>query len=292
MNFLYCRSAAWALYLLAFDLLFACVTVPTVLPADEAPAYQGPCALVVSRDGRTLYVANADSRQVAWIDLGCGQVTRRIPVPHSPTGLALSPDGARLIVTCAAPQSTVAVLDAASGEQRATILAGHTAMSPVISPDSQRLYVCNRFDNDVAVIDLATGGEMARVPAVREPVAAAITPDGQLLLVANHLPNARTDGAANMDVRPVVTAVDTRTFQTTAIELAHGANGLRGVCVAADGKHAFVTHLLSNFQMVPFRVDTGWINVNVVSILDLRQLKVVGTIGLDEYDSAPPIPGT
>ena len=112
-------------------------------------------------------------------------------------------------MTCAAPHSTVSVLDAASGEQRAAIPAGHTAMSPVISPDGQRLYVCNRFDNDVAVIDLPAGREVARVPAVREPVAAALTPDGQMLLVANHLPNARTDGAANMDVRPVVTAVDT-----------------------------------------------------------------------------------
>ena len=59
---------------------------------------------------------------------------------------------------------------------------------------------------------------------------------------------------------------------------------MRGLCVSPDGKHAFVTHLLSNFEMVPFRVDMGWININVVSVIDVRQRKVVSTIGLDEYD--------
>jgi cytochrome c peroxidase len=45
-----------------------------------------------------------------------------------------------------------------------------------------------------------------------------------------------------------------------------------------------VTHLLSNFEMVPFHVDGGWIDVNVVSIIDTRQRKLLRTIGLDEND--------
>ena len=91
-------------------------------------------------------------------------------------------------------------------------------------------------------------------------------------------------GRSKATCRPVVTVIDARTHATTAIPLPHGANGLRGLCVSPDGKHAFVTHLLSNFEMVPFRVDMGWINVNVVSIIDVRQRKVIGTIGMDEYD--------
>ena len=60
MTLAYCRRAGWALYLLALDLLFAGAAIPTVLRAGEPAAYQGPCALVVSRDGRMLYVANAE----------------------------------------------------------------------------------------------------------------------------------------------------------------------------------------------------------------------------------------
>jgi YVTN family beta-propeller protein len=253
-------------------------------PAALTEQYLGPCALAASKDGGTLYVACADARQVAWVDLPGGNVTRRVGVPAEPTGLVLTPDGARLIVTCAAPESTVAVLDAASGEPIASIAAGHTAMGSAISPDGSWLYVCNQFTNDVSVIDLVAGKELARVPAVREPIAAAVTPDGREVLVANHLPNARTDRPFRNNVAPVVTVIDARTHQTGAIELRHGANGVRALCLTPDGRHALVTHLLANFEMIPFRVDTGWINVNVVSILDVAERRVVSTIGLDYYD--------
>jgi len=257
-------------------------------PAADADAQTGqclgPCALAAARDGKTLYVACADARQVAWVELPGGKVVRRVAVPAEPTGLVLTPDSKQLIVTCAAPHSSVVVLDAATGDCQKTIPAGHTAGAPVLSPDGRRLYVCNRFHNNVSMIDLAAGKELTRIAADREPIAAAVTPDGQSVLVANHLPDARTDAAFMGDVSPVVTVIDAATQATFAIPLLHGANGARSLCVLPDGKHALVPHLLSNFEMVPFRVDTGWIDVNVVSILDLQQRKVVGTIGMDAFD--------
>jgi YVTN family beta-propeller protein len=264
-------------------LVFACAA-PAAARAEEIGKYQGPCALAASRDGKTLYVACADACQVAWVELPSGRVIRRVAVPTEPTGLVLSPDGMKLIVACAAPKSTIAVLATASGQRIATIRAGHTAVGPAISPDGKRLYVCNRFDNDVSVIDLAAGKELARVPAVREPIAAAVTPDGREVLVANHLPLARTDDNFEGDVAAVVTVIDARTHHTAAIALYHGASSVRGLCISPDGKHAFVTHLMSNFQKTPFRVDMGWINTNVVSIVDLRRRKVFRTIGMDEQD--------
>ena len=250
----------------------------TAVPEDR---YLGPCALAVADDARTLYVACHDARQVAWIGLPDGRVIRRVDVPAPPTGIALSPDGRRLIVTCAAPKSTVLVLDAATGRRVAAIAAGHTAMSPALCPAGRRLYVCNRFDNDVSVIDLAAGTEIVRVPVVREPIAAAVTPDGSAVLVANHLPHTRTDRPQEGNVTPVVTLIDAKTHATHAIALTHGAHSLRGLCVLPDGKHALATHLLGNFEQVPFRVATGWINVNVLSVIDIPHRKVLSTIGLD-----------
>lgn len=247
--------------------------------AEQTQGYLGPSALVVSRDGRTGYVVNADARQVACVDLPAGPVTRRIEVPAEPSGLVLSPDGSKLIVTCAAPHSTVLVIDAATGQVQAALPAGHTAMSPALAPDGKWLYVCNRFDNDVSVIDLAAGAEVTRVKAVREPVAAAVTPDGTAVFVANHLPNDRLDG---YPVSALVTVIDTHTRQTTTIRLPHGSHSLRGLCISPDGKHAYVTHILSNFELVPTHVEFGWMNMNVVSVLDVPQRKVINTLGLDE----------
>ena len=171
------------------------------------------------------------------------------------------------------------MIDVVSCRTIAAIPAGHTATGAAVSPDGKRLYVCNRFNNDVSVIDLATSREVRRVEVVREPVAAAVTPDGTAVLVANHLPG----GSAR--IRPfasVVTVIDTRTHQTTAIPLPHGSHSLRGLCVAPDGKHAYVTHLVSSFELIPLQVEQGWINSNVVSVIDTQQKKVIRTIGLDE----------
>ena len=114
-------------------------------------------------------------------------------------------------------------------------------------------------------MDLATGGELTRLAVVREPIAAAVTPNGRTLLVANHLPDSRVDLDFSGTVSAAVTAIDTRTQQATTIPLTQGSSSVRGLCVTPDGSYALVTHLLSNFMNVPFRVDMGWINVNVVS---------------------------
>jgi YVTN family beta-propeller protein len=257
--------------LLVLGLMLGSVCRPAAFGDDSGPDYLGPRSLAVSPDGSVLYVACEDGRQVAWVRTANGEVIRRANLPAEPTGLALSPDATRLAVTCAAANSSVVVLDAGTGQALQVLPAGHTAMSPVFSPDGQRLYVCNRFDNDVSVFDVTSGGLVTRIRADREPVVAAITPDGLTLLAANHLPNTRTDRAFEGNVSPRVTVIDTQSLQTSSIALPHGANGIRGMSVSPDGQYALVTHLLSNFESVPFRVDTGWINVNVVSVIDLSQ---------------------
>ncbi len=243
--------------------------------------YLGPTAVVAAKDGASLFVMNVDARQVAVVEIAGGKVARTIALPAEPTGMALSPDGAKLYVTCAAPQGTVSVVEVASGQISATIPAGHTPGAPVPSPDGKRLYVSNRFNNDVSVIDLEAKKEVARVPAVREPIAAAITPDGKTLLVANLVPNDRSDG---FDVASMVTLVDTATNQTSAIRLPNGSSSLRGICTSPDGKHAYVAHILARYQMPTTQLERGWMNTNALSILDVAAKKLVNAVLLDDVD--------
>src|SRR6185436_3483312 len=110
-------------------------------------------------------------------DLNAREIRREVAVPAAPLGLALTLDGRTLYVTCAAPESTVCVVDTATAGITAKISAGHTAMAPVLSPDGHTLYICNRFNNTVAFIELATRKTVRTVPVLREPIAAAITHD-------------------------------------------------------------------------------------------------------------------
>ena len=250
-----------------------------IAPAPAADPWLGPVAVAASRDGKRLFVANADARQIAIV--AGGKVTGSTAVPAEPTGMVLAPDGKKLYVTCAAPKSTVAVLDAASGKKVASIPTGHTAVGPAISPDGKVLYVCNRFNNAVAVIDLATGKETARIATIREPIAAAVTPDGKTVFVANHLPGDRAD---TYDIAAAVTVIDTAGKKTTSIRLPNGSSSLRGICISPDGKYAYVVHILSRYQMPTTQVERGWMNTNAMSVIDVSAKKLVNTVLLDDVE--------
>ncbi len=252
--------------------------------AQAAGSHQGPAAMAATPDGSTLFVACSDSRQVAWVDTSSSSVSRRVAVPGSPTGLVLDAGRSQLFVTCDGSQSSIVVLDSRSGETLRAMPAGHRPLHPVLSPDGARLYVCDQFDDHVSVLAADTGGQIRRVPVVRQPVAADLTPDGRHLVVANLLPNTRSDRTYDGDVAAAVTIVDTQSFATRNVRLRRGSHSLRDVCVSPDGRHALVTHLMGNFDMVPFRVDTGWINVNVVSVIDIARAELLSSIGMDYYD--------
>ena len=260
-------------------LTFCTLIVALGVRAKGQGKYLGPCSLVASKDGKSLYVACADAEQISLIDIHSGKSIRSINMPGEPTGLTLSPDGQELYVTCAAAQSRVLVIDVAFDKIKANIPVGHTACGPTVTPDGKWLFVCNRFDNDVSVIDLRTNKEVNRVPAIREPVATAITPDGKLVLVANHLPAGRADVD---DVAAVVTIINLQTKQTNTVRLPNGASGLRGISVSPNGKYAYATHILARYELPTIQVNYGWMNANALSVIDTKEKKLLSTVLLDD----------
>lgn len=245
--------------------------------------YLSPIALAATADGKTMFIGCATANEILVFDIAAGKTTKSIAVPESPLGLTLAPDEKRLYVTCAAPESKVCVLDLAKGSIVETISAGHTAMSPVCSPDGNTLYVCNRFNNSVSVIDVSKRKEIARVPVQREPVAAAITPDGKLLFVANHIHAGRSD----VDIVTASVSI----FDTTGrrvlkeILLPNGSTLLRGITISPDGKYAAVTHILARFHLPTTQIERGWINNNALSLIDVAKLERLNTVLLDNVDA-------
>ena len=96
-----------------------------------SPEPLSPTDIVADAGGGTLFLACATGATVLEFDVASVSVRRAIRVPDSPRGLALSRNGKQLLVTCAAPESKVAVIDVALGKVTRIILAGHTAMAPV-----------------------------------------------------------------------------------------------------------------------------------------------------------------
>ena len=250
--------------------------------AERPPSACAPTALAITAEARELFLACAETDQVLVLDPTSGTLTRRIRLPATPSGLVLSPDGARLIVTCAAPSSIILIFEATTGRLLLRLPAGHTAGAPVLSPDGATLFVCERFDDDVAVFDLVTAREVARIPVLREPVAASLTPDGRRLLIANHLPTGRADAPF---VAAAVSVIDTTTRRVlTNLALPNGSGLLRGIAIRADGRFAAVTHQLAHNSLPTTQVDRGWMNSNALTLVDLERDGILGTVLLDELD--------
>lgn len=274
------------LSILAFCFLlfsFVSAVFAQTAPTPEAsPVYQGPGVVVAAPDGSKLLVVCEDANRVAILDAE-GKPVDSIDAPPAPTGLAISPDGKTIYVTCANPLGQVLVIDLASKQVTASVPVGQGAIAPVVSPDGKMLYVCNRFNDDVSFIDLTPGQEkeIRRVPVTREPFAAVVTPDGKTLYVGNHVPLDPADGEW---VASNITLIDTASGETKNIRLPNGVTDIRGMGITPDGQYVFATHILARYRMPTTQLERGWINTNAFSILDTQKQAYVNSVLLDDVD--------
>ena len=264
----------------AVCVLGVCALLTGVVRA-ETGAYLGPIDVVASPDQKLLYVINLDGQRIDVLDASTNQVARSIACPAAPTGLAVTADGTKLLVTNGVAQGSVSTIDASTGSVLSTIPVGHSPCSPVLVPNSKFLVVCNKFLNNVSIVDLEVGKEVTRVPVLRQPVAADATPDGATVFVANLLP---VDAADAESVAAEISVIQMADLSVASIRLPNGSSSVRDVCVSPDGKVAYVAHILSRFRMPTTQLERGWMNTNALSIIDVASKTLLNTVLLDEID--------
>jgi YVTN family beta-propeller protein len=234
--------------------------------------------VAVTPDGRHLYVTGARDT-VTVIDTATNQVATRIPTPEGltlTTGVAIAPDGSRAFVLVQGDGDAggMCVIDTASqsishtttglsfepfgvdlspdgkhayvshfGDSGMLIeLAGQNAeVLPfpfegrfwmAITPDGRRAYVGRDHNDDVFVTDLTTATVTATVPTLRNIADVTITPDGRLVYVSQ---------GGGHGSEPNVMVVDTATDKVTCCPASWANAQPRGMAIAPDGKHAYVT---------------------------------------------------
>ena len=120
-----------------------------------------PTAIVASRSGGHLYVANAGSDTVSIVDVASGRVTATLPTT--------------------APPGAVPV--------EVMPLRGSSPNGLALSPDERTLYVTNGGNNTLAVVALDASGSSGRVaglvPTGMYPTAVAVSASGRWLYVAH-----------------------------------------------------------------------------------------------------------
>src|SRR4030095_1212368 len=147
------------------------------------PVPQGPHGIVITPDGRKVYVSSDGASTVSVIDTQTDKVVRSIEVGINPHGLAIAPDGRQVLVG-AFGTNQVVLIDT-STDQIVKRLPVPMPPNSVLSPDGHRAYVGSQQQRATAVVilDLVQGTQVGTIPLDKPPRGLALSPDAQQLYV-------------------------------------------------------------------------------------------------------------
>lgn len=163
-------------------------TASDTLVATVSTSGQSPEGIAVSRTG-VAYLADFNDDDLEVIDPRVPGVVDTIPVPPNPRGVAVTPDGATVVVAHSLFfPGKVSIVDVATRQVRKTIEVGDEPWAVAVSPDGSTAYVTLQTGGAIAVIDVATGCVMREIRHLILPRGIALSPDGRLAYVTHNGP--------------------------------------------------------------------------------------------------------
>jgi YVTN family beta-propeller protein len=147
------------------------------------PVPQGPHGIVITSDGRKVYVSSDGASTVSVIDTQTDKIVRSIEVGTNPHGLAISPDGRQVLVG-AFGTNQVLLIDTSTDQivKRLPVPMPHNS---ALSPDGHMAYVGSQQQGATAVVilDLVQGTQVGTVPLDKTPRGLTLSPDAKQLYV-------------------------------------------------------------------------------------------------------------
>lgn len=194
--------------------------------AALVPLPGGPLGIAVNPRSGAVYVADwYASRVLVFVPKDDGLVADgEIAVGKSPSGFAVSPDGATIVVANR-ESDTVSVVDLATRKEVKVIAVGAHPFGIALDPATRRLYTANVESNDVSVVDLDKGAEIGRIRTGLRPYVIAL---------------AQGRGFVTDQYAGTVTAFDLAT--ATPLKAIRVGDHPEGIAASADGRHVYAVN--------------------------------------------------
>jgi YVTN family beta-propeller protein len=144
----------------------------------------GPLALAISPDGRTLVSANNDSNTASILDLRSRIEIARLSVGRKPTDVVID-DSGRFAFVVNSLSNTVSVIDLPQSQLVAVLDVETTPLRAALVPDSRRLFVINRDSPNLSVVSSERLTLIDRIFAGAGSVSITSDPSTRLLYVGN-----------------------------------------------------------------------------------------------------------
>ncbi len=249
------------------------------------PVPKGPHGLVVTPDGRKVYVSSDGASTVSVIDTASDKVVGSIEVGANPHGLAMSQDGRRLLVSAFGTNRSL-VVDTATDR-----VVGEVGVPQVhngtLSADGGRAYVVSQKQGEAAIVilDLKTMTRAGAVPLDKTPRAIDLSPDGKWVYFTLAGSNAIQvlDTATNQIVAQIAVGASPHEAPFTAdgrwaLAVSQGPGEL-GVLDVSSGSVAGTVTVGKLPHWVASTSDgrTAYVS-NEVSVVDLAKRTVIATI--------------
>jgi YVTN family beta-propeller protein len=184
-----------------------------------------PQLMTLSLDGQSLYVTTYDANGPVYVaSASAHAITSTIPVGQRDHGVAITPDGSRVLIANLA-SGTISVINTATNSVIDNITLGGFPTDIAITPDGAAAYVTDAFENVVRVVAIPSGSITAVVPVGAFPVGIATSPDNQSVYVAN-------TGSSTVSV---IRRADNTVVNTIAVQA-----GDWGLAASPDGRKIYV----------------------------------------------------
>ena len=140
---------------------------------------KGPHGVVITPDGRKVYVSSDGAASVSVIDTASDHVVATIDVGANPHGLAISADGSRVLVS-GWGSNQAEIIDTATDRVIGSVPVAQSH-NGTLNRDGRAGWVASQKQDAKALVrlDLATWKEVARVPLNATPRGLELSPDGR-----------------------------------------------------------------------------------------------------------------
>ncbi|MDO5571997.1 MAG: YncE family protein [Bacteroidales bacterium] len=193
-----------------------------------------------------------------------------------------------IYVLSESPQGEIYILDKDFKVIRIFTTGASYPSDMCFSEKNNTFWVTDRFRNRILQLNKEMNKMLGAVNVGREPISISAINNGEKIIVANNLPLMRADKypvCARIDIIDALTATVDK-----IIDLPNGSTDIKDMAVSPDGKNAYITHLLSRYQLPTNQLDRGWMVTNAISVLNLDSLSLINTILLDTPQKGAPNP--
>jgi WD40 repeat protein len=241
--------------------------------------FLGISDLLVIEQENKLFISSFEQKKIEVYNQKNKKLIKSLHLDENPNKLFYSENG-KLLVLSGIKNGKLHIFDTKSLKKENEIIVGHSPVDIIENKD--HFIICNRFPGEIRFLEKKKFECEKKLTLGREPIAMSYSPKTGILYVAHHLPEMASTSQHVASKISVVNCTGHKIVEN--ILLPNGANSVKDIALSGDEKYLFIPHILARFNLPTTQLERGWMNTNVLSVMNTENLVIEHTILLDDID--------